>query len=96
MWTVLCARVLQAPELFVAEYCRCPSTFEGVFEFSRTPSRRCLQVLPSVRRGCEALMPQVVVQSTLYGVTPAFLSYLNYVINHSLKNLLNLFRRLSS
>jgi hypothetical protein len=29
-------------------------------------------------------------------VTPAFLSYLNCVTNHSLKNLLNLFRRLSS
>jgi hypothetical protein len=29
-------------------------------------------------------------------VTPAFLSYLNYITNHSLKNLLNLFRRLSS
>jgi hypothetical protein len=28
-------------------------------------------------------------------VTPAFLSYLNYITNHSLKNLLNLFRRLS-
>jgi hypothetical protein len=29
-------------------------------------------------------------------VTPTFLSYLNYITNHSLKNLLNLFRRLSS
>jgi hypothetical protein len=29
-------------------------------------------------------------------VTLAFLSYLNYITNHSLKNLLNIFRRLSS
>jgi hypothetical protein len=29
-------------------------------------------------------------------VTPVFLSYLNCITNHSLKNLLNLFRRLSS
>jgi hypothetical protein len=32
----------------------------------------------------------------LGSVTPAFLSYLNCITNHSLKNLLNLFRRSSS
>jgi hypothetical protein len=42
MCTVPWARVWQASELFIFEHCRLPNTSEDVFEFSWTPSWRCL------------------------------------------------------
>jgi hypothetical protein len=61
---VPCARVWQAPELFVAKYCRCPSTSECVLEFSWTSFWRCpLRTSLAVSR-LEVLMPRVVVHSS--------------------------------
>jgi hypothetical protein len=55
---------LTSLELFVIEYCRRPSTSEGIFEFSELHLEGVFRILSWLHRGCEVLMPRVVVKSS--------------------------------